>query len=77
MPVTLNHYAAAGRTHIELWCEKCPRTGRYSVARAIAKHGADLGLPYFLEAVSADCPRRALPHYHDRCGVVFRDPSGQ
>jgi hypothetical protein len=43
-------------------CRYCPRRGRYRVANIIAKYGADMDGPSFLNAISADCASSADVH---------------
>ncbi len=50
---------------LELICEQCGRSGRYSVARLLAKHG-DAKLPE-LAAQIADCPEATTASIYDRC----------
>ena len=47
-------------------CDKCGRSGQYSVARLFAKHG-DIGLPDLLAVLTGDCPRRLEKQFGDMC----------
>jgi len=53
-------------------CRKCDRRGKYSLAKLIEQHGPDKMIPWWLEEISADCPKRDLINrhdYYDLCGV--------
>jgi hypothetical protein len=56
-------------------CEPCGRRGRYNVQRLIAKHGADVKLPY-LRPTLANCPKAQSFSVYDRCKVKFERPMG-
>ena len=56
-------------------CEPCGRRGRYNVQRLIAKHGADMKLPY-LKAILANCPKAQSFSVYDRCKVKFERSKG-
>ena len=43
---------------VEVPCNRCDRHGRLRLARLIAQHGPDMGVPELLRVLSADCPRR-------------------
>ncbi len=55
---------------LEVACSSCERRGSYPVAKLIARHGRDMGLPDLASVLSADCPRRGAG-IHDRCGVFY------
>ena len=67
--VTLGDHAAAGHRTLILSCRRCPRRGRYNLARLIERYGADMGLPQLMTALSADCPRQQSVGIYDRCGI--------
>jgi hypothetical protein len=48
---------AGGITMLKVACSQCERRGRLRVARLIAQHGADMGLPELRSII------------HERCGV--------
>jgi hypothetical protein len=50
-------------------CSRCERVGRYRLDTLIARHGTDFGIPYLLDVLSADCPKRGSVTFYDRCGV--------
>jgi hypothetical protein len=39
-------------------CTKCPRKGRYSVAKLIAKHGRKGNMTEWVSDLKGDCPKR-------------------
>jgi hypothetical protein len=53
---------------LELVCRKCDRAGRFSVARLIAEHGADMRLPNLRHRL-AKCPR-TLPSQRRVIGAM-------
>ena len=53
--------------------EPCGRRGRYNVQRLIAKHGADMKLPY-LRTILANCEKARSFSVYDRCKVKFERP---
>jgi hypothetical protein len=59
---------------LKLTCRKCGRSGRYSIAKLIAAHGADMKLPN-LRHVLARCertrPDQRPVNESDPCGVEF------
>jgi hypothetical protein len=42
-------------------CTRCPRKGRYSVVKLIAKYGRRANMMKWKEALNGDCPRREPP----------------
>ena len=40
-------------------CTRCPRKGRYSVAKLIEKYGRKANMMKWREQLNGDCPRRA------------------
>jgi hypothetical protein len=69
--VTLATIQARGMVHLEIACTKCPRRGRYRIAGLVAKHGAQMELPYLREFLSADCARNQHISIYERCGAQF------
>jgi hypothetical protein len=55
--------------YLEVTCTKCPRRGRYSVARLLERHGADAKLTDWKSDITADCPRAKAAKYSDWCGA--------
>jgi hypothetical protein len=49
-------------------CSRCERTGRYSLATLIARHGVQFAIPDLLRELSADFPRRQSVSAYDLCG---------
>jgi hypothetical protein len=56
---------------LEIRCTRCDRSGRLTVARLIANHGADMGMPDLAVLLAANCPRANATSPGDRCFVVF------
>jgi hypothetical protein len=55
-------------------CSKCDRSGQYSVAKLIERHGRDGKLVDWKEEITADCPKRANQlAVTDLCGAYFPD----
>jgi hypothetical protein len=50
-------------------CEKCGRSGRYSVRRLIDQRGGDGKIIDWKDDIAADCPRRKAANYSDQCGA--------
>lgn len=55
--------------YLVLECRKCPRRGRYSVARLIAEHGRSGKMTDWSHEVTKDCPRAIAKDYTDWCDV--------
>jgi hypothetical protein len=51
--------------HVE--CEKCARDGRYRLSRLIQDRGRDAKVTDWLDQITADCPKRAMVSWNDRC----------
>jgi hypothetical protein len=62
-PLTLSDLA---RDRLGVTCTRCGRSGIYSVRRLLAERG-DIRLTDFLEALTADCPRRRAVRLHEGC----------
>jgi hypothetical protein len=59
---------------VRVTCTRCDRAGRYSLAQLIERHGAEVGLPDWMAALTADCPLR--PRYGtiwNQCGAHCPD----
>jgi hypothetical protein len=41
---------------LEAWCHRWDRRGRLSLARLLAEHGANTGLPELRDVLAGDCP---------------------
>jgi hypothetical protein len=54
-------------------CSKCPRKGRYSVAKLIVERGRDGNMMQWKEQLNSDCSRRDAPALHERCDLVCWD----
>jgi len=70
--ITLGDMQAKGMTMLEVACRRCERRGRLSIARLIAKYGAD-DTVNLSAAIAHDCPRIQKPsaNIYDLCGVMF------
>ena len=53
-------------------CSKCPRKGRYSVARLIEKYGRSGNMMKWKEQLNGDCPKRDARLY-ERCDLMCPD----
>jgi hypothetical protein len=53
-------------------CSKCPRKGRYSVAKLIAKYGRKGNMMKWKEQLNGDCPKRDARLY-ERCDLLCPD----
>jgi hypothetical protein len=56
---------------LEIACRRCDRHGRVRVARLIAEHGADIGLPDLAVKLAAGCPNASAADVSTRCFVHF------
>ena len=54
-------------------CTRCPRKGRYSVARLTAQHGRRGNLTVWLSDLRGDCPKRDSPVLTERCDLHCPD----
>jgi hypothetical protein len=54
-------------------CTRCPRKGRYNVAKLIAKHGRRGNMVKWREQLNGDCPNRDAHVMHGRCDLVCPD----
>jgi hypothetical protein len=50
---------------------RCRRCGRMRLARLIADHGAETGLPDLAERLAAGCPKAETPDLGEHCFVYF------
>ncbi|MCX8254649.1 hypothetical protein RHAL1_00610 [Beijerinckiaceae bacterium RH AL1] len=60
---------------VRVACSRCPRRGAYRLARLADRYGAEITLPYLIEALAADCKLRdhRRLNLYDRCGAHFPD----
>ena len=56
---------------LEVRCTRCPRQGCVRLAKLLAEHGAELGLPDLAMRLAADCPRAQVTNVAERCFVIF------
>ena len=63
---------------VRVACTRCPRRGVYRLARLADHYGAEITLPYLIEALAGDCKLREgrRPSIYDRCGAGFPDIGG-
>jgi hypothetical protein len=54
-------------------CTRCPRKGRYSVAKLIAQYGREGNMSEWMSDLKADCPKRNAPQLHERCDLICPD----
>jgi hypothetical protein len=54
-------------------CTRCPRKGRYSVAKLIETHGRGGNMMKWREGLNGDCPQRDAHALHERCDLVCWD----
>jgi hypothetical protein len=60
-----------GELRIE--CPKCGRSGRYRLARLIARYGRNEKLFRWIDEITADCPRKLAGSDSDPCGAILPD----
>ena len=56
-------------------CTKCPRKGRYSVARLIEKYGRKANMMKWKEQLNGDCPKRDAHQLQERCDLNLPAPA--
>ena len=61
-------------TMLEAACSRWEHCGRYRIARLIAEHGSDMGLPELRTIIAADCRHMESINIYNRCGVHFPQP---
>jgi hypothetical protein len=54
-------------------CTRCPRRGRYNMAKLIEQHGRQGNMMAWKEQLNADCPQRDAHALHERCDLVCWD----
>jgi hypothetical protein len=54
-------------------CTRCPRKGRYTVAKLIAKYGREGNMSEWMSELKNDCPKRDVPQLHERCDLICPD----
>ncbi len=54
-------------------CTKCPRKGRYSVAKLIERYGRDGNMQTWRASLTEGCPKRDGSHIYERCDIVVPD----
>lgn len=58
---------------LRIECTRCPRKGRYSVAKLVAQHGRRGNLSKWVSDLKGDCPKRDVHALHERCDVIRPD----
>ncbi|MEI9917124.1 MAG: hypothetical protein WDN29_16475 [Methylovirgula sp.] len=59
---------------VEIECKFCDRHGKYDRDRLIARYGADMDCPSFLNTISADCTHYPPLSTIRVCGAHFAKP---
>jgi len=54
-------------------CPVCGKSGRYRLQRLIAEHGRDGKVIDWLDAITADCPKKSAHNMNDQCGARCPD----
>ena len=54
-------------------CEKCGRSGRYQLNRLVQDRGRHGKIVDWLDQVTADCPKKAMISWNDRCAARCPD----
>jgi hypothetical protein len=54
-------------------CTRCPRAGRYTVAKLIAAHGRLANVANWAWELKQDCPRHNADLLSDRCDLICLD----
>jgi len=54
-------------------CTRCPRRGRYSVAKLIARYGRNGNMTKWASDLKGDCPKRDASSLHERCDLICPD----
>ena len=57
--------------HLEIACRRCDRHGRMRIAKLIAEHGAEIGLPDVAVRLATGCPNARAADPAMRCFVCF------
>jgi hypothetical protein len=55
-------------------CTRCPRKGRYNVAKLVAQFGRSGNMSKWVSDLRGDCPKRNAPQLHERCDLICPDP---
>ena len=56
---------------LEVHCTRCDRRGRMKLAKLLAQHGPDLGLPDLAVRLAANCPNAGSTDPTRRCWVHY------
>jgi len=54
-------------------CTRCPRKGRYSVAKLVAQYGRRGNMTKWISDLKADCAQRDVSQLHERCDLICPD----
>ena len=68
--ITLTEYPG---DQVLVVCQPCGREGRYSRARLMQQHSADIGLPDVLARITAECPKRQDWRQYGPCRAGFTE----
>jgi hypothetical protein len=58
---------------VRIECTRCPRAGRYNVAKLIETYGRDGDMTDRTWRLKQDCPRRSAPVVCERCDLICPD----
>lgn len=63
---------------VRIACSKCPRKGRYRLARLADRYGAETTMPAVLSQLAGDCKQRDVRlRVTNFCGAHFVDMGGR
>jgi hypothetical protein len=60
-------------TVLRVECTRCPRKGRYNVAKLIAQYGRHGNMTKWMSDLRGDCPNRTHPQMQERCDLICPD----
>jgi hypothetical protein len=58
---------------VRVLCPACGSSGRYEVQRLIKDRGRDGKIIDWLDAITADCPKKSAHNMNDQCGARCPD----
>ena len=73
-PTYLTFGDIAGKLHtLHIQCTRCPRKGRYIVAKLLAQYGRRGNMSKWLSDLKGDCPKLNAARPHERCDLICPD----
>ena len=60
-------------TMLRVQCTRCPRKGRYNLAKLVAQFGRSGNMSKWVSDLRGDCPKRNAPQLHERCDLICPD----